>query len=279
MLHELLATHPEIYMSPNKEPWFYALEGNQSSFTGPGDGQGVRVREAYREIFSDAGDERVVGESSTLYLASHRAPKAVAADVPEAKIVAVLRNPVDRAFSNYNQHLWQLREDLEFEDALAQGPRRVADGWAPFWDYAAMSRYGEQLNRWYECFPSDQIKVVVFDDLISSRGVVLGELYSFLGVSAASLVDEGPVNSAGQPKSAALHAFLRSSSPIKAALRGLVPDRMRAPLRAAIDRRNTSPPEGPPAVVAKQLAEDFKDQLEQTERLTGLSLARWTSSS
>jgi hypothetical protein len=278
MLHDILASHPDIFMSRNKEPWFFALGANTQAFTGPGDGQGVRERDAYLSLFANRGTAAVVGEASTLYLASPIAPRAVQQEVPEAKIVAILRNPVDRAFSNYTQHRWQGRETLTFEAAVAAGPERVSSGWAPFWDYRAMSNYGEQLDRWYSRFPRDQIKIIFFDDLISDQGSTIADLFRFLDVRDMELsVVRGQVNAAGVPKWSRLHALLRRSSRSKRILQSVMPRKLSATLRAEIDKRNRGEAGQPSIEISAQLTAGYQDQLALTEYLIDRKLPPWVS--
>ncbi|MBT8207816.1 MAG: sulfotransferase, partial [Acidimicrobiia bacterium] len=181
-LNEVLDAHPETFTSANKEPWFYAVSERSEPFTGPGDGQGVRNRSEYEALFAGSDAAVAVGEASTLYLSSDHAAERIAADVPDARIVVTLRDPVQRAFSNFSQHTWQARETLGFDEALAAGPGRVASGWAPFWDYEALSRYGAQLDRWFRVFDREQIHVILFDDLDSRRSELLSDLYRHVGV-------------------------------------------------------------------------------------------------
>lgn len=275
-LYEVLDEHPDVFMSPNKEPWFYAFEGDERPFVGPGDGQGVRTRIEYEALFAGASSFGVIGEASTLYLASARAPMAIYDDVPGARIVVSLRNPVERAHSNFIQHQWQKRETLEFGAALDAGPRRVAEGWAPFWDYEAMSRYGEQLQRWFDVFPAEQIHVIVFDDLIEDRAGVVAELYRFIGVDDAFVpLDEGAANATGVPKSSGLHSFLRGSSGAKKLLKSVVPGTLRAKARAQIDRRNVAKADVPVAERIR-LEAALADDLAVAETLVRRPLAgRW----
>lgn len=275
-LHELLGDHPDVYMSDNKEPWFYALRPDDGPFVGPGDGQGVRDRAAYEALFADAGAATIVGESSTLYLASDRAPVALARDVPDARIVAVLRHPTQRAFSNYTQHRWQARETLSFAEAVEAGPGRVERGWAPFWDYRGMSRYGQQLARWYDAFPAEQIKIIVFDDLVADPGAVIADLYGFLGVDDAFVPSQrGAVNATGEPRLGALHGFLRGSSSMKRVLRAAVPDKLRDRLRTAIDRTNRRSASSPSDEVTSRLASELRSEVELAEQVIGRRLPEW----
>jgi hypothetical protein len=136
-LYHYLAQHPQIFMSPVKEPKFFALEGHALDFRGPGD-ERIRVDTtttltAYRSLFDGVRGELAVGEASTLYLSHEAAADAIARHVPEMKLIAILRDPAERAHSAF-QHL--TRDGYEplanFEDALCDEPRRMAEGWYYF---------------------------------------------------------------------------------------------------------------------------------------------------
>lgn len=133
-LYHYLGQHPQVFMSPVKEPGFFALEGHPLDFRGPGD-EWLRqatttTLEAYQKLFEGVRDEPAVGEASVLYLHHHAAPEAIARYVPDVKLVAVLRDPVERAYSAFLYQTRNGREPLaDFEEALRAEPRRIADGW------------------------------------------------------------------------------------------------------------------------------------------------------
>lgn len=277
-LNEVLDAHPRVFMSQNKEPWYYAVADRTVPYSGPGDGGGVMDRVAYQQLFKDADGFEAVGEASTLYLQSEFAVERIAAEVPHARIIVTLRDPALRAFSNYSQHRWQAREDLEFRPALDAGPERIAGGWAPFWDYEGLSRYGAQLERWLQAFPRPQVHVILFDDLVADRARTIRGLYEFLDVDAEFLPeDPGAVNASGEPKSARLHAFLRGSSGAKRVLRAAIPQRVRSSVRAGVDKRNASKAELS-AEDRAVLVERLGDDLALAGRLLDMDLVgRWFS--
>ena len=132
-LYHYLAQHPQIFMSPVKEPKFFALEGHSLDFRGPGDerirAETTTTLSAYRQLFDGVRDEIAVGEASTLYLSHETAPDAIARYVPDVRLIALLRDPAARAHSAF-QHLtrdgWEPL--AEFEEALRDEPRRIAEG-------------------------------------------------------------------------------------------------------------------------------------------------------
>jgi Sulfotransferase domain len=158
----------------------------------------------YRGQFPLRSRGRLVGEASPSYLFHPLAPERARAVVPDARLVVVLRDPVDRAYSQYQHEVALGREPLSFEDALAaeegrtrgEVERLVADPRAfshEWWDhtYAARGLYAEQLERWLAMFPRDQLLVVTSDDLGKRPAETYASILSFLGAAPHSL-DEYP---------------------------------------------------------------------------------------
>src|SRR3712207_3216291 len=135
-LHAALTTHPQLYLSPVKEPKYYLTDGRPpapSRQRGPGDAHSAREwvwrRQDYLDLFADAPRDAVTGESTPFYLYDRAAHARLAADVPDVKVVAVVRDPVDRAWSNW-VHLRAdgLEPEADFLSAVHLEERRVAGG-------------------------------------------------------------------------------------------------------------------------------------------------------
>ena len=154
----------------------------------------------YRGQFPLRAGERLVGEASPSYLFHPLAPERARLLVPDAKLVALLRDPVDRAYSQYQHEVALGREPLSFEDALAAEDERlrgeverlVADPRAfsrAWWDhsYASRGRYAEQLERWLAVFPREQLLVVRTEDLGERPAETYASILSFLGADPYEL--------------------------------------------------------------------------------------------
>lgn len=142
----------------------------------------------------------IVGEASPSYLFHPSAPERVARMLPGARLIALLRNPVDRAFSHYQHEVALGREELPFEDALAREDERMVGevermlrdpayfsyAWWNY-TYAARGRYAEQLERWFGSFPSEQLLVLLTDELAADTGATYERVLEFLGVDARGL--------------------------------------------------------------------------------------------
>ena len=120
---------------------------------------------------------------------------ASAATFPEARIIVVLRDPVDRAYSNW-MHLWSdgLETLPSLLPALGAEDGRVAAGWAPFWHYRRLGLYGEQMEHLYSVFPRDQVHLLRYRDLVDDPHTALDRVCDFLGVPEVDLWSPRPEN-------------------------------------------------------------------------------------
>jgi len=149
-LHAALAQHPGLFVSRVKEPKYYMCgDSPPPSYKGPGDAHSnqewVWQRERYLSLFDGAPDGRLRGESTPFYLYNRDARRRIAVDNPDARLIAVLRDPVDRAYSNW-MHLRMdgLEPEADLVEAARREQRRVDAGWAPFWHYRGLGMYGRR---------------------------------------------------------------------------------------------------------------------------------------
>ncbi|MDP9239845.1 MAG: sulfotransferase domain-containing protein, partial [Actinomycetota bacterium] len=119
----------------------------------------------------------------------------IADSIPHARLIALLRDPIDRAHSNWT-HLWSagLEPERDFPRACELEAERTAAGWAPFWRYLGLGRYGEQLTRLYEVFPAEQVLVLRYRDLRDAPVPTLDRIFGFLGVEQGRVDAVPPEN-------------------------------------------------------------------------------------
>jgi len=189
-LHAALARHPQLYLSPVKEPKFYLCDERpprRREHRGPGDAHSrhewIWRRDRYQALFDGAPAGTLRGESTPFYLADPDALARIRTERPDARLVAVLRDPVDRAYSNW-MHLWSdgLETEADVVRAVAAEDARRAAGWAPFWHYRRLGEYGRQLQALYELFPREQVHVLRYRDLVDTPAAAVGAVCAFLGV-------------------------------------------------------------------------------------------------
>lgn len=194
-LHAALAPHPQLYASPVKEPKFFLCDGappDRAFQRGPGDRHSAQEwiwqRDRYEALFAGAPDGALRFESTPFYLWDRAAHERMAVAVPDAKLLAVIRDPADRAFSNWT-HLWAdgLEPIGNFRDAVEAEADRISRGWAPFWRYLDLGRYGGQLQHLLHYFPPEQVKVVRYRRLVDDPVGTLDDICRFLGIEAGVL--------------------------------------------------------------------------------------------
>ncbi|MFI5064398.1 MAG: sulfotransferase family protein [Streptosporangiales bacterium] len=213
-LHAALARHPELYLSTVKEPKFFLTDGPPpSKGGGPGDiptwREHVWRRADYEALFAPAEAGQLRGESTPFYLYDTDAQRRIRELIPDVKMIAMLRDPVERAHSNW-AHLWSAGLDPEgdFLRACAEEDRRVAAGWAQFWRYTRLGRYGEQLEHLYRVFPKEHVLVLRYRDLVDAPAQTLDEICAFLGVPAGVITEVPRENVTAHPDESLGHRVL-----------------------------------------------------------------------
>ncbi len=195
-LHAALAQHPELYLSTIKEPKFFLTDGPPAAQGGPGDAKTYREhvwrRSDYEALFDAAPAGALRGESTPFYLYRRDAQQRIKALIPQSKLIIVVRDPVERAHSNWT-HLWSSGLDPidDFVTACAAEDDRVMAGWADFWHYKRIGFYGQQLEHLYSVFPREQVLVFRYRDLVEDPPGTLDRICGFLGVRQG-LIDHVP---------------------------------------------------------------------------------------
>lgn len=280
-LHEYIQQHPDVFMSDPKEPHFFSFEGERLSFTGPGDDlmiNKVAITEfdKYQRLFDGAGNAKAVGEASIEYGYYPKAVAGIQKYVPDARLVCMIRNPADRAFSAFSFMRSRLFEPFDrFEDALADEDRRVAAGWHHIWHYRRMSYFYPQLKRYFDAFPHAQIKVYLYENFSREPLAVVRDAFEFLGIDPSFTPSRTPQTVVGGiPKNLLLHRVLMGVWSLKAVLRPLIPEAVRRPLWRRLHtgnlRRDTMDPR-----TREQLLSEFRSDIHRTQELIGQDLSAW----
>lgn len=217
-LHHYLGQHPDIFLPDHEEPSFFAFTEGPPRFRGPAGAEASINRTAitdageYERLYARARPGQVLGDVSPAYLCWPPAAGALRRHVPSVRVIAILRHPVERAFSAYTHALREGREPASgFREALACEPERISQDWGFLWRYLDLGHYPGQLRRFYDRFPSEQVKVVLYDDLVADPVGLCQRLYAFVGAEAGFVPDVTVRhNVSGLPRSRALHELLRA---------------------------------------------------------------------
>lgn len=282
-LHSALDSHPQLLMSRVKEPKFYLCDGRRPAPpTGPGDAHSVREwiwrQERYEALF-DGPAGLLRGESTPFYLSDPAAHRRMAASVPEAKLIAVVRDPVDRAHSNW-LHLWSdgLETVGDFVEACRREESRIRAGWSPFWHYLRLGRYGEQFADLFRYFPPEQVHILRYRDLVDTPGEALDGICRFLGVAPGAVGAIPTENARGfvrpSARSRALSATIRTGARLGAAFPPNVWRRASAPLIWLLQRgAGPRPTVGPED--RRELVETFRADIALLGEITGSDFSDW----
>lgn len=179
-LFRYLRQHPDVFLPFPKEPSYLSWEGTETHRPGP---NAITDFDSYAALFEGA-TEKAVGEASVIYL--YRADftaRRIREVLGNPKLIAILRSPADRAFSQYRMATREGAENLPtFAEALAVEDERVREGRRPIVHYRRQSVYSDKLQRFVDEFGRENIKVCLFDDLTTKPAPVLQELFRFLDV-------------------------------------------------------------------------------------------------
>ena len=282
-MHAALARHPQLFLSRVKEPKFFLSDGPPPRSGGPGDvqtyGEHVWRRENYEALFAPAPAGTLRGEATPFYLYDLAAQQRIAREVPDAKLILMLRDPVDRAHSNW-AHLWGagLEKEGDFLTACRLEDARRAAGWADFWHYIAQGRYGEQIENLFTLFPKEQVLILRYRDLRDEPLTTLNTVCSFLGVdrgydlsvpreNVSPYVEATAVN-------AVLRALLRNGAKVGHRFPVVARKAARGPILTVLQRHRGARPVVSPEHRAALLPE-FIDDVRRLEAVTGESYADW----
>lgn len=275
-----LAQHPDIFMSTPKEPHAFGEDlARLRQRMEPAD---------YVELFRGA-PERMRGEASVWYLRSRVAADEIHEFCPDARIIVMLRNPVDMLHSLHAQSIKSGIEQItDFRKALVAEPERrsghrvrpgvrIADQLL----YSEAVAYAPQLHRYLDRFGVEAVKVILFDDIVADPSRVMAETQEFLGVARLDKLELLRVNERVRARSILVQRMLRSPRRLRSISRALLPRETRVKLASAIVPRiesvNLAPTRGQPLSLELrvELTEWFRPGVEQLAALIDRDLSAW----
>jgi hypothetical protein len=276
-LYDLLAQHPDVYFSFDKEPMFFSRDDYYS-----------RGIDWYKQTyFSEAGNYSIIGEATPHYLywgekVAGRIRSAYSRISP--KFLVILRNPIERAYSWYWNMKMEGRESLSFSEAIRSEEERVISNWDEIFPYGAMTygyirggEYSRQIESFSSVFGAENLHVMFLDDLRKDPDKLLSELCGFLGIDRNFQFVLEKSNLASMPKNRYLHTFLKNRSWIKDVLKPFIPYRLRYKMKTDLIKINLDPYKYPPMEQNDYiyLCERFIPEIKAVEKLTGRDLSKW----
>ncbi|MBK6266525.1 sulfotransferase [Marivirga sp. S37H4] len=283
-LHQYLSQHSEIFMSKRKEPRFITSQVMDFPMGGPKDRKVeswyIKDFESYKNLFSEAKDESIRGESSadTFYFYEKTIP-VIKQYLGDPKIIIILRNPVSRAFSAYQHLRRDEREHLSFEEALEVEYQRIRDNYELIYHYKAVSMYADALTAFLDNF--SHVKVVINEELSDNPHENLKEIFNFLGVESEVEVNTATrYNLSGIPRFRYLHEMLFEGKKFMDYTRPVARFFFSAKTRKKISRtlmeknlQRTHINEH----TKIELIEYFREDIQRTEKILNRNLSHWLS--
>lgn len=273
-----LKAHPEIAMGARKEPHFFSDDLIDPDF--------VRDEADYLAIFRERGDRPFVGEGSVWYLYSHRAAKRIHEFNPDARIIALLRNPVDMLPSIHTHHVYtgyQAVEDFVTAYHSHGMVRERCGSFRSHLDYSKVARYGDQLERFFGRFSREAIHVSLYDDLKSDASQVYGSIIDFVGLRPGHELAFKRLNRQRRIRSEAvarLHRRMTSrmaASPSPSTRPGAVLRKGVAVVNRLIGRLNAAEITSRPLTprMRREIIADYRHDILKLSDLIGRDLSHW----
>jgi hypothetical protein len=281
-LYDALRQHPEIFMSPVKEPFYFVLNGAPPPFTAPSAEYQARLRytdESYLALFAGAGKARAVGEASALYLSSYQ-PERTAANIyafnQEMRLIALIRHPADRAWSAFQYYRARGFEPLKrFSAALAAEATRRNGYDLPDLRYFANGCYYANLKPYYDRFPRQQMRVCLYEEWNQQPQVVLRDIFAFLGVEEDAQIEPQRLNVTPSYRHLWLRRFLDEPNAARQVLDTILPRRWRARVYGKLRAYNRRPLPALDLEFRRALTERYRSDIEQLQSLINCDLSHW----
>jgi hypothetical protein len=280
LLSQVLSRHPDVCFTDPKEPHFLAFAGQRVDFVGPGDTDSINRytitdESGWRGLFEPGAGctQRGEGSVSTLYY-TRTAMENITRYCPDVRLIAVLRDPVDRAFSAYSYLVGRGRETETFERGLDLEEERIAANWHHMWHYTRMGHYSDQLKPFLSAFGEERLLVLGYEDLVGDPAMKLGTCFSFLDLDQAGVEELGePVNIGGKPQSRSLTqamSWMRKQAALRTLVRATTPLGARDWLRRSNLKRMQMPED-----MKQRLEAHFSDERRALGELLGPNSPSW----
>ena len=247
----MLDRHQSIYMSDVKETNYFVHGFEQISATYTANGSQALTHgkphmhidqaKKFNALFEGASVEQLLGEASPLYMLNHNVPERLLANNPDIRIIIVLRNPSDVAFSNFVHHVRDRGEAVTVDDmdALLDESRYSDPRMHVFSRHLHLPEYATHLPHWVDAFQPDRLHIEIYEELLADPNAALSRIVQFLGLpEPAPQQMLRAVNQSRMPRFARVHSFVLADSPAKWLARKLIPVKQRRRLRLVVESLN-----------------------------------------
>lgn len=241
-LYRYFDSHPGIFVSKKKELHFFSTNQIKSEMKGPGDSHSLdgcpQSFEAYTSLFSEAVKFKVRADISPSYFVFPECFKSIKSNLPNPKVVLILRNPIDKCFSQYMHLVREARELESFETALSLEYVRTSEGYSDFWRYVNSSYYANRVRQMLDCFGETNCLVIFQEELKLDPESVMNEIFEFIEVEKYLLDYTKEHNKSGVPKNRVISRLI-SPGPMLKLAKKIIPVRLGSKIKSQIQDWNT----------------------------------------
>lgn len=275
-IHHYLNEFEDISLPSPKEPKYITSKFLNLPFKGLGDKvvneSIIKSYEDYCGLFKNSNEDQLIGDASAdnLYYYKQAIPE-IKSLLNQPKIIIVLRNPIDRAFSAYMHMRRELREPLTFYEALRNEQHRIDNNFEFIWHYVNAGLYYEQVKAYLNSFSA--VKIFLFEDLKSDSKKVISEIRKFLGLNECDF--ELPIkrfNESGEPKFPRLKKMIMRDTIVKKKFKKMFSNKFRNGLKEklfSLEKVDISEAD------KKYLQEIFREDIKKLQNLINRDLSSW----
>lgn len=286
-LYHYLNQHPEVYMSPEKEPCYYIFKNGTPSILGSEINKDVFLRtrikneQEYSKQFEGVNMQKAIGEASASYIYVKEAAENINNELPNAKLIVVLRNPVERAYSNFlhciRRGVEPLRDFNEYVQSHVE-QTRIKNKVGLVLYYIEKGFYFKYLSEYFQLMNKENIKVIVYDELKQNPEKVVETIFNFLGLNQSFKIDVSEHHNVSEKKGLqknALTDLYKSRSPLMFKIKNWIPRSMG---KSVANLLNKNFREDIPQMTDETktiLKSTFLADIENLERLIDKDLSGW----
>lgn len=272
-VYNYLQQHPQVYMSPIKETNFLEKDWELAAETGQRNKNGINTFADYCQLFENVQDEIAVGEISPNYLFHYQtSAERIQRYVPSAKLIAILRNPIERAYSDYLMHVRDAISNKSLSEQIQTSAHKsfiIRKGF-----------YFTPLQHYFEQF-GDQLGVYLYEELCADPAQFMSNLYRFIGVDDLALDTSKKAQVAQVPKVKLVNDLLQRQNPLRASiaslLKPLLPEAARQNLRQKLVQLNSQDKTSLSPEERQGLIEIYREDILKLQDLIQRDLSAWLS--
>ncbi|HNQ12121.1 MAG TPA: sulfotransferase, partial [Bacteroidia bacterium] len=269
-LYHYLNSHPEIFMSELKETNYFSSKEilEQKLFYNE---VVINEQQQYEKLFEKVKNERAIGEASVSYLYYDKVPQRIFEYNPKAKIIILLRNPVERAISHHamDQRMGWNNIPLSNIFDLSSKHQQIENY---FQQYILLGNYFAQVKRYFDCFGKENVKVILFEDIKKDIQTEVSHLYTYLNVDSSFVPQPIEEDNAAKEVRSSVLKVLYQQKGIRKFIKASLPGNLRKSIEKVVFSKKSKPKDN---LLLQKLSVYYKDDINQLAQLLNLNLQHW----